>query len=381
LSQHAIHAPSSAHRWPYCPGSAYAIARLDDYYGPEEDGEESADGTAAHDEIDIMLKPLSGMLATAEDFDQLANPVPMHHPAAYGLALVRDLVRKLLVQAPRVIWIEQRVTLTGKIWGRCDIFLWEPISRTLTIIDYKNGMRAVDAEENEQTGIYAGAVIRTHNLDPVCVDYFIVQPNDWREFVPRVKLWRESRDDLEKRLARFIAASEQTYLAAGPHCRDCPLFGVEGCEPSKDMLLQFAPVIAGFVRPADVRPEQVALFFALEKPITDAIKNFKSAWSKSAVKADIAPPRMKFVAAEGHRKWNDEQAAAKALGLDNLPGFVKLPTPAQAEEAGFDVSALASKGKPFKTLAPADDRRKTWVKPSAETMFAATIKGLTSPPT
>jgi hypothetical protein len=57
-------------------------------------------------------------------------------------------------------------------------------------------MRAVDVEENEQLRIYAAASMFTHNLPVKWIRYVVVQPNDWRPFVPRVKQWHEPVETL-----------------------------------------------------------------------------------------------------------------------------------------------------------------------------------------
>jgi hypothetical protein len=372
---HAVHAPSSAKRWSKCPGSAQAIAAIDDYYEPEEEGEAATEGTQAHDEIDKMFKPLGSRSGEADlvdisDFHNLVTPAPLDHPAAYGLRLVYDAVKKIIEQYGKVaMWVEQRVHLTQAIWGRCDIAIWVPSHRLLIILDYKNGMRAVDAEDNDQTGIYAAGTIKTQGIDPLHIQHCIVQPNDWRHFVPRVKWWTEGRAALDLRTIEWITAVGQTFLKAGEHCRDCPLFGT--CDPSVDLLTQFGAVIAGLVNPANVRPEQVAMFFSLQKPIEDQIKAFKKAWSDAATKGNKAPAGMKFVAEEGRRKWTNEQEAWKRLGYPDAPEWMKLPTPSQAEELGIKVDDIASKGKPFKVLAPESDKRKPWTGPEAGKMFAA----------
>src|SRR4051812_22901055 len=155
---HAVYAPSSAERWTVCTASAEAIAVL----GEDNSGEEADEGTAAHDEIDRCLKPLDGeILDSSDPRGRKALPVNPDHPAAYGVAMVLDYVRQL---PPGRLWVERRVELTPHIWGRCDVAHYDPVTQTLTILDYKNGFVPVDAEENEQLTIYAGGSIFTHNL-------------------------------------------------------------------------------------------------------------------------------------------------------------------------------------------------------------------------
>jgi hypothetical protein len=242
----------------------------------------------------------------------------------------------------------------------------------LTIVDYKNGQRAVDVEENEQLRIYAAASMFTHKLPVKWIRYVVVQPNDWRPFVPRVKQWHEPVADLyawAEKVAAIPRGSKS--FNAGEHCRDCPLFGK--CDASIDMLSNFGAVINGLVSPETVRPDQVALFLALEKPITDQIKKFKTYWEKAALKSDAPPPGMKLVTTTPHRAWKDPDAARKLLLEQIGTSALDVPTPAQAIERGLPeatVHEMAPKPKGGPALAFANDKRKTWAPQTAQEMFS-----------
>lgn len=353
MSAHAVYAPSSADRWVYCTASAEAIAMLPE----QEEGEEAKEGTAAHEELERVLS--GGEL----DFE---------HDAAFAVALAVSYVKQL---PPGKMWVEQRVALTDQIWGRCDVAHWDETTNTLTIVDLKNGKRAVDAEENSQLRIYAAASIFTHKLPAKWVRYVVVQPQDWRPFVPRVKQWSESADALYRwadRVSRI--PREPKSFTAGDQCRDCPLFG--RCDASLDMLRDLSAVIAGLVEPDQVRPEHVALFLSLEKPITDQIKKFKSHWQKVALKGNV-PSDMKVVTSRPHRAWKDTEAARR-LVLERLgPDALDVPTPAQAIERGIPediVNAMAPRPDGAPVLAFASDKRPEWKQKSAAEMFAGVLK-------
>jgi hypothetical protein len=364
---HAVYAPSSAHRWVHCTASAEAIATLP----PQEEGEEAAEGTAAHEEIERVLGPYSGagLGWWLENPATLIAPLDRDHPAAYGIALLLSYVRGL---TPGHLWIEQRVALNEQIWGRCDVAHWEAETGVLTIVDYKNGQRAVDVEENEQLRIYAAASMFTHNLPVKWIRYAVVQPNDWRPFVPRVKQWVEPVEDLYNWAGKVAAIPKgPKSFVAGDHCRDCPLFGK--CSASVDMLRDLSAVIAGLIEPGQVRPEQVALFMACQKPIEDQFKKFAKHWEALALKTETPPPGMKLVKTAPHRAWLDEEAAKQAVfaakGIEGLAA----PTPAQAEKMGVDVSTLSHKPEGGPALAFASDKRKEWTRKSAAEMFAGIL--------
>lgn len=360
---HACYAPSSADRWVHCTASAEAIAMLPE----QEEGEEAKEGTAAHEEIERIMGPWKETNGAAS----LHHDVDPDHPAAYGVALVVSYVRGL---DPGRLWIEQRVALTPQIWGRCDVAHWDEASATLTIVDYKNGMRAVDAEENSQLRIYAAASIFTHNLPAKWIRYVVVQPNDWRPFVPRVKQWAESADALYAwaNKVAMIPAGVKSFTA-GDHCRDCPLFG--RCDASLDMLKDLSAVIAGLVDPGQVRPEQVAMFLSLRKPIEDQFKKFEKHWQGVALKGNV-PNDMKVVTSRPHRAWKDKDDARRLvferLGADALDP----PTPAQAIERGIPedvVNAMAPRPDGMPVLAFASDKRPEWRVKSAAEMFADVV--------
>lgn len=359
-SLHATYAPSSAHRWTVCTASAEAINRL----GEQEEGEEAAEGTRAHDEIERVLSACNGKLVMPHEVADWGRLLDNDHPAAYGIALVLDYVRNL---PPGTLWIEQRVRLSDQIWGRCDVAHWDAESATLTIVDYKNGFVGVDAEENEQLRIYAAASIATHSLPAKWIRLVVVQPNDFRPG-PRVKQALESAADLLE-WARAVAAipTQPLIFKAGDHCRYCPLFG--RCEPTRDLLTQLGTLLTH--TPEEIRPDQVQMVLALKRPVEDWFKGLDKVATKAALAGNI-PPGGFMVTAVRHRAWRSEAEARVAvvdtLGVDAL----ELPTPAQAEKLGMAKAAVAElaetpEGSPV--LAFGSDKRKPWVARTSTDMF------------
>jgi hypothetical protein len=370
---HAVYAPSAAHRWAMeggCTASAEAIAAL----GEQEEGEEAAEGTEAHNEIERILGQFNGTIAEPAAIRQAARDLMnVDHPAAFGVALTLDYVAKL----PRGrVWIEQRVRLTDEIWGRCDVAHWHEESGVLTIVDYKNGHVGVDAEENEQLRIYAAGSIFTHHLPVRWVRYAVVQPNDFRP-VPRVKQWYEGAVSLYAFANRVAAIPfEPKTFVAGTQCTYCPLFG--RCPASRDLLRDVSALIAGLMTPDQVSPAQRALFMACEKPIKDAFEAARKHWGKAAL-AGQAIPGMKVVTATKNRAWSNP-VAARALVLEKLGAdALDLPTPAQAIERGLDeatVKAMAPRPDGSPVLAFANDKRTDWKPKTVSDMFGAAVRNL-----
>lgn len=366
VTAHAVYSMSSMFRWggeEGCTASATAIAALERVV-PSEDSEESAEGTAAHDEIERVLAPLqTGGEPLEIDWDQ---------PAAFGISLFVSYAKKLRALYPNgQFWIEQHVRLTDDIWGRLDLGHWDPDSATVTIEDYKNGYLGVDAEENEQFRGYAAALIKQMNLRAKWVRYVCVQPNDFRP-VPRVKQWIEPIADLLKFADRVSKIPDEPLsFRFGDHCRDCPLLG--RCEPTKDILVMFGHAMA--TRAEDVQPAQIPLFLALKKPIDHFFEAMvKGKPLQRAIAGDV-PPGMAVVTSIAHRQWQNEAAARAAIVAAKGIEALKLPTPAQAEAMGINVEELAKSPPGGPVLAFASDKRKPWAPRSSTDMFKG-IPGL-----
>jgi hypothetical protein len=364
---HAIYAPSSAHRWMHCTASAGAIAAL----GDREEGDEAAEGTRAHDEIERCLGGLNGrhLAARADAYPQWFLPVNPKHDAAFGVGLVLDFVRQL---PPGKFWIEQRVELTKDIWGRCDVAHWYPVGKVLTIVDYKNGYVNVEAEANEQLQIYAAAAIFTHNLPAQWIRLVVVQPNSFMP-VPRVKQWPTSVADLYAFANRAAAVpAGKLEFVAGEQCTYCPMFG--RCPASKDVLAQLDKVIVN--PPTDVPVDQVAIFMALQKPVKDWFEALDKAATKKAL-AGAIPPGMKIVATQKWRAWKDTNVAREAVVAKLGVGVLDPPTPAQAEKMGMNADWVAANcdrppGGP--ALAFESDKRPAFKRQDVKEMFAAAVE-------
>ncbi len=367
---HAVFSMSSAHRWAEedgCSASAEAIAAL----GEQPEGDEAAEGTQAHDEIERILGPYSGdgLGLWFEHDDSLVEPLNYEHPAAYGIALFVDYVRRL---APGALFVEQYVKLTEKIWGRLDLGHWDAESATVTVADFKNGFVGVDAERNAQLRGYAASLILNHSLPARWIRYAVVQPNDFRP-VPRVKQWIEPIADLNawsERVAKIPDGPKR--FVAGKQCTYCPLFG--RCEASRDILRDVGALVAGLMTPDQVSPKQRMLFMACKKPIADAFKGAEKVWLDQAL-AGTSAPGLAVVTEQPHRKWKNEAAAKEALFAANGLAGLEAKSPAQAEKMGFDTAGRFEKPRGGPVLAFASDKRPVWEPRSSKDMFGALLTG------
>lgn len=359
---HAVYAPSSSDRWIKCTASAQAISALP----TSEEGDEAKEGTDAHTEIDRCLGPLNNCIVDGAAFRAHTKKPDPTHPAAYGIGLFIDYISQLPVGR---IWVEQRVRLTEKIWGRLDCAHYEEGPQVLTIADYKNGFVPVDADAS-QFRIYAAAVILTFGLKVKWIRYACIQPNDFRP-VPRIKQMVESAETLHKWASKVAAIPDGPLVfKAGEHCRYCPLFGK--CEASKDVLTQLAAMIT--LSPGQIRPDQVATFMACEKPIADWFKALNKAETAKAVSKGTVPPGMALVTGQKHRAWRvgaEEVVRAELLRLHGSKAL-DVPTPAQVEKLALDIDidALAERPEGGPVLAFESDSRPRWARKTADQMFA-----------
>jgi len=359
---HAVYAPSAAHRWTQCTASAEALAKLDNFDHLYGDGENEI-GTQAHDEIERCLGQVYDSNGNAAH--RVSLPVNPEHDAAYGIALLLDYVRKL---PPGQVWVEKRIRLTDKIWGRCDVAHWDESSATVTIVDYKNGFIDVQAKYNEQLRIYGAGSIFTHNLPAKWIRYAVVQPNSFLP-VPRVKQWIESAADLYAFAQRTAAIPNGPLkFKTGEHCRYCPLFG--RCPVSRDVLAQFQ--IAMAYTPDKIPADMVAIFKACEKPIEDWFKSLNKHWLKRAL-AGTVPPGTKLVQTQKHRAWISEDQARMFVVAKVGVNALSPPTPAQAEKLGLDVTDLVDRSEGGAALAFENDSRPVWKPKSVEKMFAGAL--------
>lgn len=354
---HATYAPSSSDRWIECTASATAVAAL----GEQEEGEEAAKGTRAHDEIDRLLGHMNGLKWSERNAMPVQNPA---HPSAYGIALFVDYVSRL---GEGRVWVEQTVRLTDQIWGRLDFAHYNEALQVLTIVDYKDGYVGVDADAS-QFRVYAAAAILTFQLRVKWIRYAVVQPNDFRP-VPRVKQDVESAEALHIWASKVAAIPDGPKIfKAGKNCTYCPLFGK--CEPTQDVLSQLSTALA---YPAKQIPaDKWAIFKALEKPIADWFKAGDKAQTQEALQGRV-PPGMKLVTGTKHRDWKPGVTDALRETIFDLHGLqaFDVPSPAQAEKlGGIDVEALSERPEGGPVLAFESDARKPWARKSAAEMFA-----------
>jgi hypothetical protein len=89
------------------------------------------------------------------------------------------MIASLVARGCKVIGVETRIYASPDVWGTLDVALYDPLNDTLMVLDYKNGVKPVSADNNVQLQCYAwGAWLKfNHEFagDKVCMG--IIQPN------------------------------------------------------------------------------------------------------------------------------------------------------------------------------------------------------------
>jgi hypothetical protein len=162
--------------------------------------------------------------------------------------------------------------------GTPDAWSWNPVTRTLTVWDYKYGYRYVDAFENPQLTIYVSAVLDFlhqtgvivldgHSEQDITVDIVIVQPRSFSAGV--VRNWKIKAAMLRPiwnnlRAAAMAVVGPDPQLRAGDHCNNCS--ARHACPAAQRASLVALDISARSV-PHDLTPEAAG----------DALRRLKAA--------------------------------------------------------------------------------------------------------
>lgn len=361
--QHALLAPSSAHRWIGCHGSPAMERR----YPEDSESEASREGTAAHFVLAEMLarRPVTiGQLAP--------NGYPVNAEMVEAVEpLIRDISETYAAASTGasstmlVFHVEQRVSAHKSVhvdnWGTPDVYLLDPLARALHIWDFKYGHKYVDAFENWQMIDYACCILESNGYewnaptaDPRSwgnwrINVTVAQPRNYHIEGP-MRGWYLSGGSLvdryRPRLAEAARAAVQpgASLTTGEHCDDCR--AAHACPA-----LQRA-AMAGVDRayrqsPVDMDPASIGLELKILDASIDRMKarrDAKEAEAAGLIKAGTPVPHWAMGSTKPRERW--KQDAATVIGLGRAMGYqltapLAAVTPAQARKSGATPEFLA----------------------------------------
>lgn len=355
--QHAFLPPSGAGAWAHCAAWPLMNAQF-----PQDDTEESREGTAAHWCWEQALK--GGQLPAVGQVCPNGVTVTdeMLDGAEEYIATVTDALR-LAGRALADLNVEQRVYMPGihaQNWGTPDTWFHDPDRNVLFIADYKFGHDPVEAFENWQCVDYAAGIIdklaaeRAHwSFEAVAnfrknikVRIVIVQPRNY--ITGRAEPWTVTGAELAEYWPRLAASAEAAMqfpplATPGKHCKHCP--GRHACEP----IQRQGYTAVHFARqtiPAPLTPEAVAGELKILQDNLDLLKARISgleADAEARLRRGETVPGYGLESSKGREAWNVPREQIVALGgvfgvTVEKPGLI---TPNQARAAGFPADVVA----------------------------------------
>lgn len=361
MSEHALLAPSSAHKRIHCPGSR----ALEAAYPEIEPSQSSLEGTAAHwaaseyeagRTIDVGLIAPNGVMLT----DEMVDGAELY---------VADIRATDAEFEGCPVVVEQRVdisTIHPDCWGTPDAWRYKP--RKLVVWDYKFGHRYVEIFENWQLIEYAAGILDQVGVNGLSDQYTevemrIVQPRCYVGGEP-IRVWRIMAVDLRNyfnhlRNREAVSMSEDAKCIVNPHCRDCT--GRHACQALQRAAYGDMDVATSTVA-FDLPPDALGRELRFIEQAIERLTARQTGLAEQALSAIKRGQRVLFYKAEpsmGRQRWNKPDAEIIALGdMMGVPlAKSKVITPKQALIAGLDPTLVGAFAEtPFgETKLKADD--------------------------
>jgi hypothetical protein len=372
---HAELSPSSSDRWFACPGSVALCRDI-----PNPDSLFSREGSFAHS---VAARCLIQNIDAETLIGVTNGEFTVDQEMAEHIQVYLDAVRITMRCDGGELLVEQEVKVNDLTWGTADAIVVAP--PVLHVHDLKFGKGVfVDADGNSQLLIYALAALLDYERKGgdasqiERVELHITQPR-----INADKLWRSATvltqflmDDwrTQVHVAQERTRDPNAPLVTGEHCKFCP--ARHGCPKRREEALAGAVSVftEGLEGPASKPPSLVNMTPAQLAVVLNA-KEMLESWLKDArelafneLNAGREIPGWKVVAKVGHRKWVNEDAAAKALSQMGVDPYEKsLLSPAKAEKqlakamrkgkAEDLIAQLAHKPISGSSLAPVSDPR------------------------
>ena len=382
MSGHAQLSPSKAYRYLACPGSVREEAK----YPEPPSGPGAVDGTHSHTLLEHCLKqfidPLALVGQTLKDHD---GEFTVDKPRAERVKVAFDYVHKVENLGCKVL-TEQRVSpahLIGRtdMDGTVDIQIHGP--EVLEIIDYKDGMNLVEAEDNSQLELYALGVLASFGL-PINATYpfktvrmTIIQPKLAVKGLPVITSHVMTVPEVMALIPKYVvggAATEKPDAPLIPGEKQCKYCRASGCTARGRAAMAAAgvkfPSLAPEPMPTAAPSQQVAeqdpnamtderLVEILEAaPLMRQMIEQAEAEAQRRLESGVSIPGLKLVNGRGSQVWNlpEDQIAEKLKGMGvpkDAVWVTKLVSPAQAKKLSWtkrDGTAKQLTERQLKTL-------------------------------
>jgi hypothetical protein len=352
MSYHAPLSPSAAHRWMACPGSI----REESKYPEPPSNPAAIDGTHTHSLLEHCLNNymLDAASMVGQKMSDHEGEFVIDAERAARVQVALDYVYRRIAEISDmkqqvVIITEERVN-PGALLGRDDLTGTADVQLVsddyLEIIDYKDGVGEVLAENNPQLLLYALGALKGET--PLYVRMTIVQPKLAMMGKEPITSHEIMLDQLMSRIAEFktaaaaVDAPDAPLLPGEVQCKWCRAKG--GCA----VLAQQSMEAVGVLFNQDMVDQVVAdepnqlsddkireileaaplLRQMLEAVETEALRRFESGTVIDGLKA---------VRGRGSRSWamTDEEIAErlKKMGIPKTAFYqTKLVTPSQVKK-------------------------------------------------
>lgn len=356
MTTHARLSPSSRHRWGVCPGSI----REESKYPEEPSGPAAIDGTHSHT---LLEWSINNKLADPESM--IGQTLTDHEGSfvvdAERAERVRVAVDYLLLRTIELgITVDQIISeekvdpyqLTGRhdLTGTVDCHI--VTDNFIEVIDYKDGMAVVEAENNPQMLQYLVGILSKQRgmlIATVDVRLTIIQPKLRAKGLSGISTWDFNTAAFQSevlKLMRQAKATDDPDAPLVPGDEQCKYCRAKGCSARASKALEASGITfenltvakqAADKSPNEMTDEQIKELLeaaplirqVLEHAEAEALRRFKAGQSISG---------LKVVHGRGSQSWAfDEAEMAEKLKKMGLPKDTiwktSLISPAQAKKA------------------------------------------------
>lgn len=359
MSTHANLSPSKRHRWGLCPGSIREEAK----YPDDRSGPAAIDGTHTHTMLEFCL---SGPWEPEELVDQIMQDddgsFVVDIERAQRVRIAVDYVKQRVAEQPgcKVI-AEQRVN-PNRLIARDDMSGTVDIqihgTDVLEIVDYKDGMGAVQAEGNAQLELYAvGALADVGEPYPwKRVRMTIIQPKMALRGQPAITSHEVDISEILAIVDRLVIegaavdAPDAPLVPGESQCKFCKAKGSCAALASnvmKEIGIMFQPVMPLDVaqQSADKDPSTMddgqILSIMEAAPLMRQLLEGVEKEALRRLQSGQAITGLKLVNGRGSRAWalQDDEIAEKLVKMGIPKGSVyetKLVSPAKAEKLTWE---------------------------------------------
>ena len=351
MTTHAQLSPSKAHRWTVCPGSIREEAKY-----PDTSGAAAVDGTHSHTLLERALvdnkDPLEfiGQVLTDHEGDFVVDK-----ERATRVAMAYSHVQHRAKELDALMVVAESRVNPANLLGRDDcsgtVDVQIHAGTHVDIIDYKDGMGIVSAQDNEQLELYALGVL-ADNPHIQSVRMTIIQPKLATRGMKAITSYDMMAVDLLARVDGYKAAAAATDNADAPlvpgesQCKFCKAKGSCSALASNVMeALGMFTAIDVAQQAADKNPNELSDQQIREivesAPLVRQLLEAVEAEALRRFEAGVTISGLKAVYGRGTRSWAlpEEEMADKLIkmGIPKAAIFeTKLVTPAKAEKLTWE---------------------------------------------